>query len=145
MSLMRHQLKWRIRPWLPKPLCWLKWEFPSIYVAMRLPECREASGLCLAENVFETNSFRTMKSLRALWVTSQSKNKENNVMQNLRNDNKEKTITQNLWNDDEYRALPDLGGLVYRSNLLGRDRTVANIFGGNTSAKLELPDFAGRN
>ncbi len=66
-------------------------------------------------------------------------------MQNLRNDNKEKTITQNLWNDDEYRALPDLGGLVYRSNLLGRDRTVANIFGGNTSAKLELPDFAGRN
>src|SRR5258707_14068985 len=66
-------------------------------------------------------------------------------MQNLRNDNKEKTIGRNFWNDNEYRATPDLGGLVYRSNLLGRDRTVANIFGGNTSAKLEQTDFAGRN
>src|SRR5260221_8296746 len=54
-------------------------------------------------------------------------------------------MTQNLWNDSEYRALPDLGVLVYRSNLLGRDRTVANIFGGNTSAKLEQTDYAGRN
>jgi rhamnulose-1-phosphate aldolase/alcohol dehydrogenase len=53
-------------------------------------------------------------------------------------------MPQNLWNDNEYRALPDLEGLVYRSNLLGRDRSVVNIYGGNTSAKLEQTDFAGR-
>jgi rhamnose utilization protein RhaD (predicted bifunctional aldolase and dehydrogenase) len=38
------------------------------------------------------------------------------------------TMPQNLWNDNEYRALPDLEGLVYRSNLLGRDRAVC-IYG----------------
>jgi len=53
-------------------------------------------------------------------------------------------MPQNLWNDAEYAALPDLEGLVYRSNLLGRDRAVVNIFGGNTSAKLEQDDFLGR-
>ncbi len=53
-------------------------------------------------------------------------------------------MPQNLWNDAEYRALPDLEGLVYRSNLLGRDRSVVNIFGGNTSAKLDQRDFRGR-
>jgi rhamnulose-1-phosphate aldolase/alcohol dehydrogenase len=53
-------------------------------------------------------------------------------------------MPQNLWNDTEYSALPDLEGLVYRSNLLGRDRAVVNIYGGNTSAKLEQIDFAGR-
>src|SRR5215468_2975820 len=53
-------------------------------------------------------------------------------------------MPQNLWNDAEYRALPDLEGLVYRSNLLGRDRAVVNIYGGNTSTKLEQTDFAGR-
>ncbi len=53
-------------------------------------------------------------------------------------------MPQNLWNDAEYRALPDLEGLVYRSNLLGRDRSVVNIYGGNTSVKLEQTDFAGR-
>src|SRR5579859_5710768 len=71
--------------------------------------------------------------------------KEKNMIQNLPTDNKELTITRNLWDDNDYHALPDLGGLVYRSNLLGRDRTVANIFGGNTSAKLEQLDYAGRN
>lgn len=53
-------------------------------------------------------------------------------------------MTQNLWNDTDFAALPDLGGLVYRSNLLGRDRSVINVYGGNTSAKIDLPDFAGR-
>jgi len=53
-------------------------------------------------------------------------------------------MPKNLWNDAEYRALPDLEGLVYRSNLLGRDRAVVNIYGGNTSAKLEQTDFLGR-
>lgn len=49
----------------------------------------------------------------------------------------------NLWNDVDYRALPDLDGLVYRSNLLGRDRAVCNIYGGNTSVKLTEPDHTG--
>src|SRR5260221_10813517 len=53
-------------------------------------------------------------------------------------------MPQNLWNDAEYKALPDLDGLVYRSNLLGRDRAVVNIYGGNTSAKIVQPDFRGQ-
>jgi rhamnulose-1-phosphate aldolase/alcohol dehydrogenase len=53
-------------------------------------------------------------------------------------------MPQNLWNDAEYTALPDLDGLVYRSNLLGRDRSVCNIYGGNTSVKLVEPDHIGR-
>src|SRR3954465_8501368 len=52
-------------------------------------------------------------------------------------------MPHNLWNDDEYQALPDLDGLVYRSNLLGRDRSVVNIYGGNTSAKIVQTDFRG--
>jgi rhamnulose-1-phosphate aldolase/alcohol dehydrogenase len=54
-------------------------------------------------------------------------------------------MPQNLWNDAEAKALPDLEGLVYRSNLLGRDRSVVNIFGGNTSTKLKLTDHVGRS
>jgi rhamnulose-1-phosphate aldolase/alcohol dehydrogenase len=53
-------------------------------------------------------------------------------------------MPQNLWNDDEAHQLPDLDGLVYRSNILGRDRAVVNIFGGNTSAKLTMTDHMGR-
>jgi rhamnose utilization protein RhaD (predicted bifunctional aldolase and dehydrogenase) len=53
-------------------------------------------------------------------------------------------MPQHLWNDAESAALPDLDGLVYRSNLLGRDRSVINIYGGNTSAKVAQADFAGR-
>ncbi|MBC7814886.1 MAG: bifunctional aldolase/short-chain dehydrogenase [Burkholderiales bacterium] len=53
-------------------------------------------------------------------------------------------MPQNLWNDAEAKALPDLDGLVYRSNLLGRDRAVCNIFGGNTSAKIDVVNHAGR-
>lgn len=53
-------------------------------------------------------------------------------------------MPKNLWNDAEAAALPDLGGLVYRSNLLGRDRAVVNIFGGNTSSKLPMTDHLGR-
>src|SRR5215212_6973449 len=53
-------------------------------------------------------------------------------------------MPQNLWNASEAAVLPDLDGLVYRSNLLGRDRAVVNIYGGNTSAKLNLTDHMGR-
>lgn len=50
----------------------------------------------------------------------------------------------NYWNANEAEQLPDLDGLVYRSNLLGRDRAVVNIYGGNTSAKLMMTDHMGR-
>ncbi len=50
----------------------------------------------------------------------------------------------NLWNDADAAKLPDLDGLVYRSNLLGRDRAVVNIYGGNTSAKIMMQDHMGR-
>ncbi len=53
-------------------------------------------------------------------------------------------MPKNFWNLSDSQALPHLDGLVYRSNLLGRDRAVVNIYGGNTSAKLTLTDFAGR-
>lgn len=54
-------------------------------------------------------------------------------------------MPQSLWNDSDYATLPALDGLVYRSNLLGRDRSVVNIYGGNTSAKLMLTDHVGRS
>src|SRR5262249_49232788 len=47
---------------------------------------------------------------------------------------------------DRWEAAPDdvLAGLVYRSNLLGADRALANQGGGNTSAKGMVLDHAGR-
>lgn len=53
-------------------------------------------------------------------------------------------MPKNLWNDADAAKLPDLDGLVYASNLLGLDRAVVNIYGGNTSAKLMMPDHMGR-
>lgn len=53
-------------------------------------------------------------------------------------------MAENLWNETEAQQQPALDGLVYRSNLLGRDRAVANIYGGNTSAKLNETDHLGR-
>ncbi|KXK20216.1 MAG: short chain dehydrogenase [Chloroflexi bacterium OLB15] len=53
-------------------------------------------------------------------------------------------MPQNLWNDADAAKLPDLDGLVYRSNLLGSDRAVVNIYGGNTSAKLTMTDHTGK-
>ncbi len=48
-----------------------------------------------------------------------------------------------LWNDSVAPS-GTLEGLVYRSNLLGADRALANQGGGNTSAKGTLSDHAGR-
>ncbi len=48
------------------------------------------------------------------------------------------------WSDKDAVALPALDGLVYRSNLLGQDRSVCNVFGGNTSVKLTEIDHMGR-
>jgi rhamnulose-1-phosphate aldolase/alcohol dehydrogenase len=47
---------------------------------------------------------------------------------------------------DRWTTAPDglLAGLVYRSNLLGADRALANQGGGNTSAKGTVLDHAGR-
>ncbi|MFQ5795819.1 MAG: bifunctional aldolase/short-chain dehydrogenase [Candidatus Bipolaricaulia bacterium] len=53
-------------------------------------------------------------------------------------------MPQNLWNDDEANQRPELDGLVYRSNLLGQDRSVVNIYGGNTSVKLTEVDHLGQ-
>ncbi|MEZ4679801.1 MAG: bifunctional aldolase/short-chain dehydrogenase [Caldilineaceae bacterium] len=53
-------------------------------------------------------------------------------------------MPQNLWNDTDYQKNPALDGLVYRSNLLGADRAVVNIYGGNTSAKLQETNHLGQ-
>jgi rhamnulose-1-phosphate aldolase/alcohol dehydrogenase len=50
----------------------------------------------------------------------------------------------NRWEDGAATGLSTLDGLVYRSNLLGADRALANIGGGNTSAKEAIVDHAGR-
>ena len=50
---------------------------------------------------------------------------------------------QNLWDASAAASLGVLDGLVYRSNLLGRDRSVANYGGGNTSVKVEEKDHTG--
>ena len=48
------------------------------------------------------------------------------------------------WDAASAAALDGLDQLVYRSNLLGSDRSVANWGGGNTSSKLDEVDHAGR-
>jgi rhamnose utilization protein RhaD (predicted bifunctional aldolase and dehydrogenase) len=53
-------------------------------------------------------------------------------------------MPQFRWNRADATNLPALDGLVYRSRLLGSDRTVVNIYGGNTSAKTMEVDHAGR-
>ena len=53
-------------------------------------------------------------------------------------------MPDNLWNEQEAARQPDLAGLVYRSNLLGREPSVVNVYGGNTSVKLAEVDHLGR-
>jgi rhamnulose-1-phosphate aldolase/alcohol dehydrogenase len=48
------------------------------------------------------------------------------------------------WDADAVRGLSPLEELAYRSNLLGADRSLANIGGGNTSAKGTTLDHVGR-
>ena len=52
--------------------------------------------------------------------------------------------TENLWSQREAEGLSELEALAYRSNLLGRDRAVANYGGGNTSTKARENDHTGR-
>jgi rhamnulose-1-phosphate aldolase/alcohol dehydrogenase len=48
------------------------------------------------------------------------------------------------WDDGVAATLGIVDGLVYRSNLLGADRALANQGGGNTSAKETIRDHVGR-
>jgi rhamnulose-1-phosphate aldolase/alcohol dehydrogenase len=51
---------------------------------------------------------------------------------------------EDRWDDVAAAGLSVVEGLVYRSNLLGADRTLANVGGGNTSAKQVATDHLGR-
>lgn len=54
-------------------------------------------------------------------------------------------MIQNLWSSETAPKLPNgLDQLVYRSNLIGSDRRVCNWGGGNTSSKMTVTDFRGR-
>src|SRR6202142_2081370 len=48
------------------------------------------------------------------------------------------------WDPAAVEGLDALDALTYRSNLVGSDRALANIGGGNTSAKGTVVDHAGR-
>jgi rhamnulose-1-phosphate aldolase/alcohol dehydrogenase len=54
-------------------------------------------------------------------------------------------MPKNLWNEKETDGLSGLDLLTYRSRLLGADRSVCNIFGGNTGSKTIEKDFRGRD
>ncbi len=56
----------------------------------------------------------------------------------------EKDMPRNLWRDEDIQGHSELDLLVYRSHLLGADRSLANWGGGNTSAKVMQTDFRGR-
>ncbi|MCM3748629.1 bifunctional aldolase/short-chain dehydrogenase [Paenibacillus pasadenensis] len=61
-------------------------------------------------------------------------------------------MVQSLWQQQDAQKAADnagsplegLAGLVYRSNLIGADRSVCNWGGGNTSTKTVVTDFRGR-
>ena len=52
-------------------------------------------------------------------------------------------MPKNLWNESDAAGLDGLDLLVYRSHLLGADRAVCNIYGGNTGSKTIEKDFRG--
>ncbi|MDT0122681.1 bifunctional aldolase/short-chain dehydrogenase [Paenibacillus sp. RRE4] len=55
-------------------------------------------------------------------------------------------MVQSLWNEaNASEKTTGLEQLVYRSNLIGTDRRVCNIYGGNTSTKTTVKDFRGRD
>jgi len=47
---------------------------------------------------------------------------------------------KNLWDVTLAKTLDEPGRLLYRSNLLGSDKRITNYGGGNTSAKVSMPD-----
>lgn len=52
-------------------------------------------------------------------------------------------MVQNRWDNSKSNIESGLSELVYRSNLLGQDRSIANWGGGNTSTKTTETDFRG--
>lgn len=62
----------------------------------------------------------------------------------MRADLSREGLVENRWDEDRARGLSEIEALVYRSNLLGADRPVANYGGGNTSTKVLMPDHTGR-
>jgi rhamnulose-1-phosphate aldolase/alcohol dehydrogenase len=54
------------------------------------------------------------------------------------------TLPVNRWSDADVPAGDGLAALAYRSRLLGADRAVVNIYGGNTSTKGVEVDHVGR-
>jgi len=54
-------------------------------------------------------------------------------------------MPRDLWKDAEAQARNDLEGLVYRTNLLGRDHGLVDGCAGNTSARLVELDHTGRS
>ncbi|MFD0714074.1 bifunctional aldolase/short-chain dehydrogenase [Paenibacillus sp. GCM10027626] len=55
-------------------------------------------------------------------------------------------MVQSLWEESKAQSLQGgLDELVYRSNIIGADRRVCNWGGGNTSSKMIVKDFRGRD
>ncbi|MFB9995427.1 bifunctional aldolase/short-chain dehydrogenase [Deinococcus oregonensis] len=55
------------------------------------------------------------------------------------------TLPASRWNDADAPTSDGLAALTYRSRLLGADRTLVNIYGGNTSTKSVEKDHLGRD
>jgi len=53
-------------------------------------------------------------------------------------------MPKNLWDETAAAGFAGLELLVYRSNLLGADRAVCNVYGGNTGSKTSERDFRGQ-
>ena len=49
-------------------------------------------------------------------------------------------LLESQWDDAKAASLDEPGRLLYRSNLLGADKRITNYGGGNTSAKVPMPD-----
>ena len=49
-------------------------------------------------------------------------------------------LLESQWDDAKAASLDEPGRLLYRSNLLGADKRITNYGGGNTSAKVAMPD-----
>jgi len=54
-------------------------------------------------------------------------------------------LVKNRWEDNESKVATGLDELVYRSNIIGQDRSVANWGGGNTSTKTTVKNFKGED
>jgi len=54
-------------------------------------------------------------------------------------------MPENLWLENDSNKRAALDGLVYRCNLLGADRSIVNVFGGNNSVKRIEKDHLGRD